>query len=125
MHVFTGRMVEIKDSKVMDQMNSSAAFRNLILLNGEYLCDFTDSFSAALPKQQPHSDLNVLCVSKKAEQYGCFVISVNSPCGHDAFNNRCLTYVADMDSRLKAWIDCSRMKQYVYCCLKEKTPSRL
>lgn len=119
MHVFTGRMVEINNSKVMDQMNSSAALRNLILLNGEYLRDFADSFSAALPKQQPHSDLNVLCVSKKAEQHRCSVISVNSSCGHDAFNNCCLTYVADMDSRLKARIDCSRMKQNVYCCLQE------
>lgn len=101
----------------MDQMNSSAAFRNLILVYREYLCDFADSFSAALPKQQPHSNLNILCMSKKAEQHGCFVISVNSSCGHDAFYNRCLTYVADMDSRLKARIDCSRMKQHIYCCL--------
>jgi hypothetical protein len=42
---------------------------------------------------------------------------VNSSCGHDAFDNRRLTYVADMHGRLKARIDCSRMEQYVYCCL--------
>lgn len=117
MCVFTGRIVEINNSKVMDQMNSSAAFRNLIPLNREYLRDFADSFSAALPKQQPHSNLNIFCMSKKAEQHGCFVISVNSSYGHDAFNNCCLTYVANMDSRLKAWIDCSCMKQHIYCCL--------
>jgi hypothetical protein len=117
MRAFTGRIVEINNSKVMDQMNSSVAFRNLVLLNREYLRDFADALSSALSKQKPHSNLNILCVSKEAEQHGCFVISVNSSCGHDALNNRCLTYVADMDSRLKARIDCSRMKQHIYCCL--------
>jgi hypothetical protein len=112
-------MAEINNSEVMDQINSSAAFRDLILLDGEYLRDRADSFSAALPKQQPHSDLDVLCMPQKAEEHGRLVIGVDSSCGHDAFDNRRLTYVANMYGRLKAWIDCSRVEQHIYRCLGE------
>jgi hypothetical protein len=112
-------MAEINNSEVMDKMNSSGAFRNLILLDGEYLRDCADSFSAALPKQEPHSDLNVLRMPQKAEENGRLVIGVNASCGHDAFNNRRLTYVANMHGRLKAWIDCSRVEQHIYRCLRE------